>query len=163
MKKFLCFLLVAVVLLSCCGCQKQDPTGTTVDFYYRAKEPVYGSGNGIFFIEVREISYEATDYQKLIEEYLRGARIDACYSPFPPGTSLVKLSVGLSGISVELSPHMAFQSNADMIVCCACLSKTLFSVSDIRTVTFSIENRDINGQSSITFDRESFVNWDIHS
>ncbi len=162
MKKFLSILLTAVILLGCCGCQKQQPAGTTVDFYYRAKEPTYGSGDGIFSIEVREIAYEPTDYQKLIEEYLRGARIDTCISPFPPGTALVKLSLSVSGISVELSPHMAFQSNADVIVCCACLSKTLFNISDIKTVTFSIENRDINGQSSITFDQESFVNWDIH-
>ena len=58
---------------------------------------------------------------------------------------------------------MALQSNADVIVCCACLSKTLFSLPDVREITFRIENREINGEESITFDKNSFVNWEMLS
>ena len=163
MKKILSILLMIIVLFSCCSCEKQSQAGNTVNFYYRAKEPSYGKDDGIYSIEVREINYEITDYQQIIEEYLRGARIDNCISPFPPGTTLVNLSDRNSRISIELSTHMALQSNADVIVCCACLSKTLFSLPDVREITFRIENREINGEESITFDKNSFVNWEMLS
>lgn len=163
MKQFLCIFLVILVCISCFGCQEQEQTGTTVDFYYRAKETSYGNDDGIFSIEVREITYEPTDYQMLVEEYLRGARKETCYSPFPPGTTLVSLSVKNRDITIKLSQHMALQSNADVIVCCACLCKTLFSLGDIKTITFCIEDREINGEANITFDKDSFVNWDVLS
>ena len=163
MKKLLCVLLVIILLLACCGCEAQKPAGTTVDFYYKAKQPAYGSSDGIYFLEVREITYEPTDYQQIIEEYLRGAKMDACISPFPPGTALVNLSVNNSDLTIVLSPHMALQSNADVIVCCACLCKTLFSLPDVRKITFCIENHEINSEASITFDKDSFASWDITS
>ena len=163
MKKLLCITLSIIALIGCFGCQKQEQTGNTVNFYYRANEPKYGSGDGIYSIEVREVTYELTDYQKIIEDYLRGARITTGVSPFPPGTTLVNLSIKNSDLTIELSPHMALQSNAEVIVCCACLCKTLFSLPDVRKVTFSIENREINGEESITFDKNSFVNWNMLS
>ena len=164
MKKFISIIVLICLFAGCYGCQTQVQTDTNkVNFYYRAKQPSYGTRDGIYFVEEREISYAPTDYQQLIEEYLRGARMDECISPFPPGTTLVKISQNFSELSIELSPHMAFQSNADMIVCCACLCTTLFNLSDLTTITFSIENREINGAASITFDRNSFVNWDTLS
>ena len=159
--KIIRYLSVAI-LLSCIllGCVKDPKGGNAVNFYYCATESNFSSETGLFAIEERYLPYNPTEYQKLIEEYLKGAKSANCTSPFPGGTTLMDFTLRDGIATIVFSPHMALQSQADVITCCTCLCKTLFALPDIDVITISVDGAEINGEKELTFQKDSFVIWD---
>ncbi|MBR3978072.1 MAG: GerMN domain-containing protein [Oscillospiraceae bacterium] len=160
MKLVRCILSIVLLLFILVGCTKTQQNGNVVNFYYCAAEPSYGAETGLFAIEERHITYSPSEYRKLIEEYLNGAKKTGCTSPFPGGTTLVDFILQEGNASIILSPHMALQSQADVITCCACLCQTLFALPDIDTVTISIDGTQINGENRLQFQRDSLKVFD---
>lgn len=163
MKRLICMLCILLFVPLMCACSEPQTLQNTYSFYYCATDPGYGINTGVFAVEERETACKEGDYPLLIEEYLRGPRISNCTSPFPGGTYLEEFSLSDGTAVIILSPHMAFQTTANLVVCCACLSKTLFMFEDIHTIQISIQEYLINGEEYLTFTRNSFSEWDDYS
>ena len=156
--KVLQYIFVAILLLVILtGCKNNEQTGNIVRFYYCTTESAYGKENGLFAFEDRHILYGVNEHEKLIEEYLNGAKRDECTSPFPGGTTLEDFNLHDGTATIVLSPHMALQSQANVITCCACLCQTLFTLPDIQTISISIDGTQINGENALTFYKDSFI------
>lgn len=151
---FLAIFLLCIILT---GCTEKNPNGSTVLFYYRSTESNFGSETGLFAVEERTIHYSSSEYEKLIEEYLNGAKSSNCTSPFPGGTTLTYFSLHDGNATIVFSPHMVFQSQADVTTCCACLCQTLFNLPDIQTITISVDGEKINGANELVFQKDSFL------
>ena len=155
------YILVTILLfVILTGCDNNKQGNNIVRFYYCTTESAYGRDDGLFTYEDRHISYAKNEYAKLIEEYLNGAKSAGCTSPFPGGTTLSDFNFRDNTATIVLSPHMALQSQANVITCCACLCQTLFTLDDIESISISIEGTQINGENELTFHKGSFTIWD---
>lgn len=160
MKLVRCIFIIALLSFILTGCAEKRQSGNAVRFYYCATESSYGAETGLFSVEERRVTYDPNEYQKLIEEYLNGAKSTGCTSPFPGGTTLTDFSIYNGNAAITLSPHMALQSQANVITCCACLCQTLFALPDIDSVAISIDGAQINGEDELTFQKDSFKIFD---
>lgn len=156
MKLVHCILTIVLLSFVLVGCADKEQGANVVQFYYCAMESSYSNETGLFAVEERQVAYNPNEYQKLIEEYLNGAKTNNCTSPFPGGTTLTDFSLRDGNATIFLSPHMALQSQANVTTCCACLCQTLFALPDIDTIVISIDGVQINGENQLQFQKDSF-------
>lgn len=161
MKRTICSLLIIILLFFLCSCGlENEPVNNPVTYYYRSTKTKYGTQSNLIIGETREAKGHTNDYQYLIEQYLNGPRTYDSISPFPAGTMLEELSVDTTKAYIVLSPHIAILSGSELIVACACLTKTVLEMTGVRSVQISTTNGTLNGMESITLTADSFANWD---
>ena len=162
MKKIICIFFSLSLLLIFCSCKKREQDIIKpVNFYYRTIPVSYGTDACIIKAEVRESMGYSNDYAYLIEQYLNGPKQYSVISPFPAGTTLEEFSLSGSKAQILLSPHMSVLSGSELMVACACLSKTVIELTGVNAVQISSENGLLNNQESITVTSDSFAYWDI--
>ena len=162
MRKIISILLLLSFLITLSGCNKTD-IEEGIKFYYCSYEDTYGTTQGLFVTEMRVLSCDANDYETIIQEFLNGPREKECFTPFPAGTVLEDYQFENGYTTIVLSPQMAQQTNANVLVSCACLCMTLFSFSSIQTIEIRIADKFINGEEKLVFTRNSFLIHDDSS
>ena len=162
MKKIISIILLLSLLFALPGCSKTN-TDDAVKFYYCSTEDTYGTEQGLFASEMRVLSCDKNDYPAIINAFLNGPKEKECYTPFPGGTVLEDYQFTNGYATIVLSPHMAQQTNANVIVCCACLCMTLFSFPSFQTIEIRIAEKFINGEEKLIFTRNSFQIHDASS
>ena len=154
MKYWISLLLIISILLSLCGCtQDMRPAKSPVNFYYLAKEVSYDGESEILLPEEREgAGYEA-DMEGLLNQYLKGPASDALRSPFPTHVRVTRYATTANTIILEMSSEFAQLLGIDLTVACACIARTLFDLTQMERVMISATDAQLDGQASITFDR----------
>ena len=137
MKRFLIFLLLLSLALSCWACSEQ----TSVTFYYVREESAYlfGEENAVIVGENRESASNIQNLHSLLILYLHGPLNENFQSPFPRGTSLVAVQQEGSHLTVRLSSIASAMKGTDLTLACACLASTCFSLTDAQSVTIASE------------------------
>ncbi len=157
---YLLLILVVVFTLSCCGNKPAEPI-KPVNFYYRTVTTTYGADATIITAEARESQGYEDNYQYLIEQYLNGPRTYDCISPFPAGTTMEEFSISSSKVQIMLSTHMSLLSGAELMLACACLTRTVCELTGINTVQISSDGGMLNNEESITLTNNSFTYLDF--
>lgn len=161
MKRLFCLIICAVMLAALCGCttQKQefiDP----VEFYYLLIQPenhiYHGSSDSIIAPEQREGYQIRNRMNTLIEVYLNGPATESFQSPFPANTRLITLDTNDKILTVILSDEIAELSGVDLVLACACLSRTFMELWNFETINIQAENEMLDGKPVITFDKSNF-------
>ena len=152
MKRFLIFLLILGLALSCWACSDQQ----SVTFYYVREEPAYlfGTENAVIVGENRDSAGNIQNLHSLLILYLHGPLNENFRSPFPRGTSLVTVQQEGYHLTVRLSSIASAMKGADLTLACACLAKTCFGLSDAEAVTISAQGL---GFVSMTLTRDSLM------
>ena len=156
MKRLICVLLAAALLLALasCGTNAGDP----VAFYYlRGPEDyVYGAQDGVIVMEERAVSGHGEDLNYLLQLYLDGPLDSSLTSPFPQGSQPVRIELSGGVLLLEMNRDFAALEGLDLTLACACLSSTLFSLTDAEQVT--ITSATSQGEPrSITLTRDSLT------
>lgn len=157
MKYKIVLILLSLALLIT-GCNKSHTTATnSVRYYYINHEVEFGSESGIIVPTVREIEGSADDYFNLVSQYLNGPTSYDCISPFPAGTTLEELNWDQNRVQIVLSPQITTLSGLDLMVACACLTKTVTELTGINTVQIRSSGGLLNGEQVITLNSDSFM------
>ena len=153
MKHWISLLLIISILLCLCSCAKDTrPAKIPVNFYYLASEVSYNGTSEILLSEEREgAGYEA-DVEGLLNQYLKGPISNAMRSPFPAHVTVARYATTANAVILELSGEFAQLTGIDLTVACACLSRTLFELTQLEKVMISATDAQLDGQASITFD-----------
>ena len=154
--KYILFLLVFILLLSGCGNADAD-TSNTVCYYYMHNEVNLGADAKIIVPTTRETDINKDDYFSIIGQYLNGPTSYDCISPFPAGTTLEELNWDQNRVQIMLSPHITTLSGIDLIVACACLTKTVTELTNINTVQIRSSSGLLNGEQALILTNESFM------
>lgn len=161
MKRPVCISLVVLLIFALCSCESHTKSILVpVTFYYRTTDIEFGTRSGVITSEIREARGHAEEYQYIIEQYLNGPKSSGCISPFPAGTTLEALSLDNNKVYIMLSPHLAILTGSDLMIACACLTKTVLELTGVKSVQISAENRLLNNEESITMTAASFAYWD---
>jgi hypothetical protein len=162
MKRLTCIILALAILLVLCACNnKQNTASDPVNFYYRTTSVIYGSDSSIITAEIRDAQGYSNDYTYLIEQYLNGPKTYDCISPFPAGTTMEEFSISGNKAQILLSPHLLVLSSSELMVACACLTKTIIGLTGVDIVQISAENGKLNNQEFITLTSDSFAYLDM--
>ena len=159
MKYKLLILFLLLLFLPACSPDSTDPENT-VNYYYMQTELEFGTKSGVIKTTERNIEGHSDDYFYLISQYLNGPISYDCVSPFPAGTTLEELYWDQNRVQVILSPHITTLSGLDLMVACACLTRTVSDMTGINTVQIRPTSGLLNGEQAITLTADSFVYWD---
>ncbi len=162
MKRIICLLLALVCVLYLYGCQdKTAEIKQPVNYYYRTVPTQYGSDASIITCEVREAYGYGNDYRQLIEQYLNGPKTYDCISPFPAGTTIEDFSLNGVKAQIMLSTHMSILSGSELMLACACLTRTVCEMTGVGAVQISSDGGMLNDEESITLTADSFTYLDM--
>ena len=161
MKKQICIVLTICILFSCTACAgRQQKLQVPADFYYCTSTITYDSPTGVIASESRETVSFSNDLTAIINHYLEGPQSDLLYSPFPAGSSVIRLQQTGSDISVVFNESFATLTGIKLTLACVCLAKTLFSLSESETVTIRARNSNLDGNRDITLTRNNVLTVD---
>ena len=112
MKRFLIFLVLLGLALSCLACSGQE----SITFYYVREEPAYlfGVDNAVIVGESRDSAGNIQNLHSLLILYLHGPLNENFRSPFPRGTSLVAVQQDRDHLTVRLSSIASAMKGTDL-------------------------------------------------
>ena len=155
MKRLFAFLLLFSILLGLTACTKQDAAiKEPVTFYYRRAALSYDENDTVILSQVADADGHKKDLHWILEKYLQGPEQEDVLQTFPQGTSLVSLEMDGDVFSVVLSHHLGNLTGVDLTIACACLTKTIISLTNAKTVIIQAENANLNGAPQIIMNEE---------
>ena len=159
--KYKFFILLIILIILMVGCSKDNSvTNRSVHFYYTQNELEFGTESGVIVSTERAIDGDPNDYFYLLSQYLNGPTSYDCISPFPAGTALEELNWDQNRVQIVLSPHITTLSGTDLMVACACLTKTASELIGINTIQIRSSSGLLNGEKVLTLTSDSFMYWD---
>lgn len=161
MKRFICIIVVLILIYSFSSCANQTHAiKNPITFYYRTETISFGTGASVICAETREIIDASADTESIIAQYLNGPQSNGCTSPFPAGTVLESYSIDNNKALIALSPHLAILNGSDLMIACACLTKTITDLTGVKSVQIRAVDSLLNNQESITVTADDFYSID---
>jgi hypothetical protein len=158
MKRLLCLICALIFLLTVTACSdNENEIRMPANFYYCTAEIEYDSELGVIASEVRETDLYYDNFMLLFNHYMRGPSSSALVSPFPVGSEVVQINQNDSEIVLIMNLQFAQLTGLKLSLACACLSKTVFSLTTVETVTIRCRDGSLDGKVSININRDSFL------
>lgn len=155
MRRFLSFICIAAILFCQFGCTNQaENFKNPVDVFYCTSPIKYNSLEGVFAREQRDFSGWNGNLQGFLNEYVTGPTSNGLTSPFPLGALILTLEQEDTAISLLLNFHFSRLSPNELTLACACLSLTLFQLTNAERVSFHIDGAN-EDRAIITMTREN--------
>lgn len=156
MKLKTCFTLALVLCIFLHGCSTTYKE-TNLSFYYCKSETNYGFNAASVTLETRKERIDPLDYEQILNIYLNGPKTDYLCSPFPAETKLINITLGQDVCSVTLSADLSQLTGIELTVACACLTKTVRSITGYAKVQISAQGATLDNHSSITMDAKELL------
>ena len=156
MKRFIAFILIFSLALCCAACTRKNVSlKKPAAFYYCNAEVPYDGKTGGITAETRESANFSDDMIALLNEYLKGPLAEGFLSPFPDNVRIASFNTSATTVTVVLSRGFSQLSGLDLIIACACLSRTVFDLMEQNRIQIAAYESQLDGQIYITFDRNS--------
>ncbi len=158
MRKLICLLLLVSMALPLWGCASQEPPiEYPVTFYYRRSSLTYGKADSVIAPETRDAGNHNGDYTALIAMYLQGPADSALHRTFPGDVTVISLEVTGTSAAVQLSDEFSALSGLDLSIACACLTKTVCTMTGAERVSIYAENALLDGNKIISMTQNSLL------
>lgn len=156
MKQYFVLFLACFMMLVFTGCHTNTPVEEGPAFYYCAADLNYDMQSKAILSEHRTDAQNGS-LEETLTLYLAGPQSETLRSPFPAGLTLVQAHRGYTDLSITLSDELAALSGLELTIVCCCLTLTGMELTGAEQVVISAENALLNGQKSITMDRNSLL------
>lgn len=158
MRRIACLFFTVILLFSLCACSRNEShVQKPADFFYCTAAISYDSETGVIAAEVRETESLGDDLTSVLNLYLLGPQSDQLRSPFPDGSCVERLMQKETEVTLIMSQPFAQQTGIELTLACACLSKTVFSLADVQTLTIRGGDTNLDGNGHITLTRDSLL------
>lgn len=162
MRRAICLLLCCVSLLLCFGCTEKSPEPQDgIVFYYPQAQLSFQPGSTIIGTETRALTDQET-WAQVLSIYFLGPDAEHLLSPFPAGLAVIKTSMENKTVYITVSDHLAELTGLELTMACSCLSLTALALTGAETVVINAEDALLDGQKSITMDKNTLLlldNW----
>ncbi len=163
MRKIFSTFLSILILITFCSCNSNRKSEHLVKFYYCRSEVQYNLEDGIISSEYRDAGSNWNNFPKLVSQYLNGPADDKLTTPFPSGLKLVEWDINRNVVTVTLSEHLASQSGVDLMLTCACITRTVLELTKVPIIKIRSKDNLLNGKETLTFSLESICYMLPHS
>ena len=158
MKRLLCLTLVIATLFMFSGCQNDNkPPQSTVTVYYKAANITFLTQDGVVAPYDLDATGHETDNSFLLNAYLTGQVPDGFVATFPAGTTLKSLNLDGLTAKIVLDDAFATLKGLDLSIACACLTRTVISLTGCHEVIISAETTQLDGKNFITLTQDSYL------
>lgn len=157
MKRSFCCLLCCACLLLCIGCGKNSAdseTGTA--FFYPQAQLSYQPGSAAIGSELRSLENHGT-WAQVLNIYFAGPQSEHLSSPFPAGLETRKTTIENGTLYITVSAHLAQLTGLELTMACSCLTLTCLELTGADTVVISAEDSLLDGQKTITMDKNTLL------
>ena len=146
MKRIIVIVLCIVLL---CGCSVAKDIREPVSVYYRTSQISYGAEEGLIGSEKREFYNRRNELKRFLNEYLSGPNTQKLSSPFPVGASVLEVTESETNIKLMLNLPFLQLTASQLTLAYACISMTLFEVTDVQTVDLYIWGTDYEMEHTV--------------
>lgn len=161
MKRLLCILMTAVLLLPLAGCIPQkNEIQNPVTFYYRKSDPAYGDDDSIIASELRDAGSSTGDAAAVIARYLQGPESPELSRTFPQGVTLVSLRTEDGVAHIVLDDSFSALTGINLTVACACLTMTVCELTGAASARIRTETTLLDENRVITMEPENLLLMD---
>ena len=161
MKKIICLLLCCISLLVFFGCAEEEPeVEQGLCLYYPVAQRSYQPGSSAIGSEARALD-EQTALDQILDVYFLGPEAEHLLPIFPSELRIVKTAIEDKTVYITVSSHMAELSGLKLTIACACLTLTTLELTGAETVVINAEDALLDGQKSITMDKNNLLLTDI--
>ena len=140
MRRIISFILIVVMLFCLFGCSHSNKTEMVkpVAVYYCQKDVDYNSG----IIVADKMDYNDWNGRMLafLNFYISAPVKESMDSPFPAGANINAIEYRNDTLRVQLNALFSRLSASELTVACACITLTLFELTDAYAVSFSYHN-----------------------
>ena len=163
MKRSIAVLMtVTMVLTILTGCGNRNTPDGKYKLYYCHSEYQYAADSGVLSWEYYTPS-AAADFEYVLQRYLRGPESKDMVAPFPSGLRLVALELKENKAQITLTKELAELSGVDLTIACACITLTVWDLTQLATVDIRAQDVLLNNQKSIIMNAEELILSDIVS
>lgn len=140
MRRVLTILYVITLIFCLLGCDN-----TTADFiepvdvFYCVSPITYDTIDGVFGREAREFFGWEGNLHDFLNDYLTGPKNSRLVSPFPLGGRVLDFKQNESTIKLVLNVHFSRLAPNELTLACACISMTLFELTNAESVDMQID------------------------
>lgn len=156
MKRLICLILLVLLLLPGCNIQEEEFI-QPVKFYFLKSNVTYFSAEGVIAPETREAEGHWEDYRYLLNLYLDGPITSDLKRVFPKNVELVQLELLEDSATLTLNDAAARLTGLDLTIACACLTATVCDMVGVQAVTIRAETQLLDGNKSITMNRNHIL------
>ena len=161
MKRVLCYILLASMLLSGCSLGREQ-MHEPVTFYYLRSYSAAENNDPFFFegaigSEVREAAGHRNDLPYLLALYLQGPNDSQLKRPFPVGSKILETTLEDGTLLIVMNSVSSRFREMDVTVSCACIAKTCLGLTDADTVTVESYGPDGHVLFSRTFTHDNLI------
>lgn len=167
MKRILCLVLIAIMVLSGCAFAREQMKEPVTFYYLRqhSQQEVYD----LFFFEgaigseLREASGHRHDLQYLLALYMQGPKDGQLLPPFPAGSKILESRLENRDLTIIMNSIPSQANEIEITISYACIAKTCMGLLELDSVT--VESHTADGQvlSSRTFTNDNLVLEDNES
>ena len=158
MKRLLCIVLTLLLTISLVGCQDStDKPQSTVTVYYKAANISYGTQDGVLAPFALDSTGHENEDAYLLNLYLSYLPSEAFSPTFPEETHLVSLNLDGLTARIILSDSFASLKGLNLMIACACLTRTVISLTGCQEVIISAESMRLDGNNYITLSSDSYL------
>ena len=138
MKRIIVFILLIAMTVCICGCgNRGSEMIKPVNVYYCRETVDHSSDLGIFAPIQLDIGEWDGRMLAFINFYISAPVRDGLRSPFPTGAGITSIEYLDNALRVQLNPLFARLSTGELTVACACISLTLFELTNANSVRFN--------------------------
>ena len=157
MKRILVFILLIAMTVCVYGCgNRGSEMIKPVNVYYCMETVDYSSALGAF--ASMQIDMGDWDGRMLafINFYISAPVTDGLISPFPTGAGITSIEYLDNTLRVQLNPLFSRLSAGELTVACACISLTLFELTNTNSVRFNLHGATDDAVAIMTRDNLIF-------
>ena len=161
MRKISLILILALVFaLTACDWNRQR-ISEPIAFYYCASEIAYHTPSAVIQKEIREGNRIGEDILALLNHYLKGPESKELYSPFPYGSEITNCSLHESVLTLDVNSQIANLSGINLTLAMGCLTKTVCSFIDVKTIIIRANSGFTDGNIYRTISVDNFLFSDL--
>lgn len=161
MKKIVCILFCALILLSLCACGKQqaelkEPT----NFYYINKDISYNSPTGVISAEVREGITFHGNFASFLRAYLQGPESSDLQTYIPAETKLISCAIKGDEVVLTFNEEFSKLSGVKLSAASSALLMSIHDYAGINTLTIRVEHGRLDDKDELRLTLDDIVLMD---
>lgn len=160
MKKLFIVPIAIALIIFLVGCNATQPVmKNPVNVYYCREKVDYNSDMGAFASKQLDFGNWEDRILPFLNFYISAPVGEGMISPFPAGAGINGIEYQDSLLNVQLNLQFSGLSASELSVACACISLTLFELTDAYSISFSFYG--INNETVAVMSRDNLKFKDI--